>query len=127
MQHYLFKKGRKFHNTFMEELDSIKEIIRNLLSYCGDHYLYEIQREKLQKKMRHQETALCNAIENNEFNYDEVMEIASSLPEYVSLTGEKALIDAISIWIEKNRENFNTREIELYVQEAKKMYSSLFI
>ncbi len=127
MQYYLFKEGRKFHNTFMEELKGIKEIIRNLLAYCGDHYLYEVQREKLQKEMRYHETALCNAIENNEFDYSEVTTIASSSPDYVSLTGDKALIDALSIWIERNRENFNTREIELYVQEAKRMYSSLFI
>lgn len=111
----------------MNELDMLKDVITNITIYINDPYLYEVNREKLLKMMRKDSAVIKEALINKALGYEFVLEIAAALPQYISLTGERDLVDTLSIWEKENREHFNTKEIELYIEEAEKMYSSLFV
>lgn len=105
--------------------DNFRDEIRNMQSSVFEAYSFEAHREKAIRELRRNGTAICKALEDGAFTPGEVLTIAEITPDYVSLSADGAIIEALRGWIEKNSDRENTTEVRLYTQEAEKMLASL--
>ncbi len=111
----------------MDNLEEIRNTIRNYEISYSDPYNYEVFKEKLIRELRNSHPVVINALTENIFTPEEVLSLSEVSPDYVSLSGTMEIVDAISSWADRHSDTENTTEIRLYVSEAKRIYSSLFI
>ncbi len=111
----------------MDNLEEIRNTIRNYEISYSDPYNYEVFKEKLIRVLRNSHLVIINALTENIFTPEEVLSLSEVSPDYVSLSGTMEIVDAISSWADRHSDTENTTEIRLYVSEAKRIYSSLFI
>lgn len=111
----------------MDSLEEIRKTMRNYEAGCSDPYNYEVFKEKLIKQIRNNSSLIIKALSDNNFTPDEVSILSEVNPDYISLSGSMEITDALSLWVEKNSNMENTTEIRLYIAEARRIGSSLFI
>ena len=111
----------------MTEIESFRDEIRNLEVSQGDPYNWERHREKALRLLRKVSGDVRAAIREGSFTPGEILTIASLQSDWVELTRDGAIVEALKSWIEANRERENTTEIRLYTIEAERMLSSVFI
>ncbi len=111
----------------MDNLEEIRNTIRNYEISYSDPYNYEVFKEKLIRELRNSHPVVINALTENIFTPEEVLTLSEVSPDYVSLSGTMEIVDAISSWADRHSDTENTTEIRLYISEAKRIYSSLFI
>ncbi len=111
----------------MDNLEEIRNTIRNYEISYSDPYNYEVFKEKLIRVLRNSHLVIIMALTENIFTPEEVLSLSEVSPDYVSLSGTMEIVDAISSWADRHSDTENTTEIRLYISEAKRIYSSLFI
>lgn len=111
----------------MDNLEEIRNTIRNYEISYSDPYNYEVFKEKLIRELRNSTAVIIRGLTENAFTPEEVLSLSEVSPDYVSLSGSMEIIDAISLWADRNSEREDTTEIRLYIEEAKRICSSLFI
>lgn len=111
----------------MDTLEEIRNTIRNYEISYSDPYNYEVFKEKLIRELRNSQPVIITALSENTFTPEEVLSLSEVSPDYVSLSGAMGIVDAISSWADRHSDTENTTEIRLYIAEAKRIYSSLFI
>lgn len=106
----------------MEKLEEWAEAV----TYSHDPYNYEKAREMLIREMRKNPGLIAEEIRSGRASFSLVSAVSECIGEYTSLTGDGALIDALSLWLEKEKTGDGIENIALYVEDAKRTYSSLF-
>ncbi len=111
----------------MSQLDEIRKTIRDYITSSGNPYSAEKNRDKLLKALRKGTSIIINALDGALLDKDEVTALSEVAPDYVSLSGDRDYISSLSRWVERNGKRENTDEIRLYIAEAERICSSLFI
>ncbi len=105
----------------MTEFESFMNEIRNLEVSGLDPYNWEKHRERAMHLLGKTSGEVAAGIRRNAFTPGEILTISSLQSDWVSLTADSTIIDALKLWIDANREKENTTEIRLYTAEAERM------
>ena len=111
----------------MTEFESFMDEIRNLEVSGLDPYSWEKHRERAMHLLRKTSGEVAAGIKRNAFTPGEILTIASLQSDWVSLSADGTVVEALKLWIAANRESENTAEIRLYMEEAERMLPSLFV
>ena len=109
----------------MEEMEKLEEWAEAII-YSHDPYNYEKAREMLIREMRKNTGSIAEEIKSGRASFSLVSAVSECVGEYTSLTGDGALIDALSLWLEREKTRDGIENIALYVEDAKRTYSSIY-